>query len=115
MLCMCVHVCVLVYACVCACVCMCVHVYDVLMVMYATLLNQMMSSLQNGRCFGEAAGKVYIAQERAIYLLSPVPLKDQVRRGWGGEEGRRRGGGRGGGGGGGALVLPLFHLYSCIL
>ncbi|KAL5479964.1 hypothetical protein EMCRGX_G023570 [Ephydatia muelleri] len=35
-------------------------------------------SFQNGRCFGEAAGKVYIAQERAIYLLSPVPLKDQV-------------------------------------
>lgn len=34
---------------------------------------------QSGRYMGEFAGKLYAALDKSVYLLSAVPLKDQVR------------------------------------
>ena len=34
--------------------------------------------LQSGRYMVELAGKIYVAMDKSVYLLSAVPLKDQV-------------------------------------
>lgn len=37
--------------------------------------------LQNGRYMGDFSGKLYAALDKSVYLLSAVPLKEQVREG----------------------------------
>ena len=40
--------------------------------------NPVSSSVQNGRFLGEFQGKLYAALDKSVYLLSSVPLKEQV-------------------------------------